>query len=60
MKRIMEILQHEVNEPTLYGWFHLMWLGIIIALGVFLIVKYRNSSEKTFKKIWLWNPNWNQ
>lgn len=51
MKRIMEILQHEVNEPTLYGWFHLMWLGIIIALGVFLIVKYRNSSEKTFKKI---------
>ena len=34
MKRLLEILQLEVQEPTLYGWFHLMWFGILIVLGI--------------------------
>ncbi len=51
MKRLLEILQLEVQEPTLYGWFHLMWFGILIVLGIILIKKYRNVEEKTYRKI---------
>ena len=51
MKRLLEILQLEVQEPTLYGWFHLMWFGILIVLGIILVKKYRNVEEKTYRKI---------
>ena len=48
---LLEILQLEMTEPTLYGWFHLMFFGIIGLLGFLIIWKFRKSSESTYRKI---------
>ena len=42
-----------MTEPTPYGWFHLMWIAIVIAVTVFLSVKFKNCDDKTFRKITL-------
>lgn len=39
--------------PTNYGWFHLMFIAIMIATTVLLIVFARNAKDKTFRRITL-------
>jgi hypothetical protein len=42
-----------MTTPTLYGWFHLLFLAITVIVAVVLIKKFKNPSEKTVRKILL-------
>lgn len=49
---VLNALDGKMTRPTAYGWFHLMFIGIMIALSVgagFLAAKKRN--EKCFKSV---------
>ncbi len=48
---IIEFLDYKIETPTPYGAFHLFFLILIIALSVFLCVKYKDVDEKKYKKI---------
>ncbi len=48
---VMKFLDSSMTKPTPYGWFHLMWLGLTIITTFLLIMFFRNSSEKTIRKI---------
>lgn len=52
-EKILSFLQFEMTEPTPYGWFHLMWIAIVIAVTVFLCVKFKNCDDKIFRRITL-------
>ena len=52
-ERILNFLDVQMIKPLPYGWFHLMMFAIMIALSIFLVIKYRNASDKTVKKILL-------
>ena len=43
-----------MEEPTSYGWFHIMMCGVTIALLVVYIVLWRKADEKTFRKVIFW------
>ena len=45
-ERILAILDKEMTEPTLYGWFHLMCLSIVIGLCIFVVLKCRRFTQK--------------
>ena len=51
--KLIEILQTEATCPTSYGWFHLVWVAIIIASTVSLCYFYRNADDKQYRKIML-------
>lgn len=51
MDKLLAILEAEMTEPTNYGWFHLMFIAIIVAATVFLCVKCRDVSDKHFRRI---------
>ena len=40
-----------MTEPIMYGWFHILALAIMFAVGVFLCWKCRNISDKKFRII---------
>ena len=50
-EQILHALSGEMTRPTNYGWFHLMFLAIIIGLTVFLCIKFKNASDKTYRRI---------
>ena len=37
--------------PKLYGWYHILCLALTVALTAFLILKFKNADDKTFRKI---------
>ena len=49
--KLYEFFDLSMTEPTNYGWFHLMFMAIIIATTVLLCVFFRNSNDKTMRKI---------
>ena len=49
--QIITFLDSDMPEPTLYGWFHLLFLAITIIVAILLIKKFKNPSEKTVRKI---------
>lgn len=51
IEKIIYGLSGEMPTPTMYGWFHLVALALIIALTVFLCWKGRDCSAKAFKWI---------
>ncbi|MBQ8145666.1 MAG: YwaF family protein, partial [Clostridia bacterium] len=51
LRGFLSILSAEMKEPTSYGWFHLMFVAIMIGVTVFLCLKFKNSSDKTFRII---------
>lgn len=48
---ILTILDVRMTEPTIYGWFHLLFIAITVAATIFLCKKFKNPSEKTTRKI---------
>lgn len=51
--QIMQFLETRMTTPTPYGWFHILWL-VITALGtMLLILRFRNASDKTVRRILL-------
>ena len=52
MVELFKFLELEFETaPGNYGWFHLLSLGIIIAITVLLIIFFRNASDKKFRTI---------
>ena len=49
--RILNLLEATMETPTNFGWFHLMFIAIAILSTVFLCVKFRNCSDKVFRRI---------
>ena len=52
-KIILKALEHEMTTPTNYGWFHLMFIGIIIITTVLLCIFFRKKEDKVIRKICL-------
>ena len=45
---LIEFLDAEMETPTMYGWFHLLFWGLTLGATVLLCVLHkRNPSEKT-------------
>lgn len=51
LRGFFSILSAEMKEPTSYGWFHLMFVAIMIGVTVFLCIKFKNASDKSFRII---------
>ncbi len=50
-EKIISALQGEMETPTNYGWFHLMFVAIIIASTVLLCKFFKDADDKTFRRI---------
>lgn len=44
--KILQILDTQMKEPTLFGWFHLLWLGIMVIASVLLGIWSRKANKK--------------
>ncbi len=51
--KILQFLQSEMPTPTNYGWFHLMWWGILLLSTILICVRFRDCDEKVFRRILL-------
>ena len=45
LEKIILLLDHQMTEPALFGWFHLLWLGITAA-AVFLACRFGPKASK--------------
>lgn len=52
-EKILHFLEGEMTRPGNYGWFHLMFMGIAIAVTVFLCLKFKDCDTKTVNRILL-------
>lgn len=49
LEKFIVALQVEMPEPTLYGWFHILWLAII-AIGITVVcLTCKNLTDKQFR-----------
>ena len=51
MQGFFDFLQIQMDKPANYGWFHLLFMAIIIAVTVLFIIKFKDCSDKTFRRI---------
>lgn len=51
LRSFLSLLSAKMEEPKSYGWFHLMFVAIMIGLTVFLCLKFKNSSDKALRII---------
>lgn len=50
-EKILAALDGKMTTPTIYSWFHIMWLIIVIAFVALVVLKCKNISDKTFRII---------
>lgn len=48
-EKVLYMLQKEMETPKPFGWFHLMWIFLVVISLVFLYKKRNNYSEKNLK-----------
>jgi len=53
IEKLIVFLQGTMEEPHSYGWFHILFILLIVALTVFLCIKYKDSSDKVVNVICL-------
>lgn len=53
MEFIFNLLEFEIETPTTFGWFHIMFLLITILVTVLFIIKFKNPTEKFINRIFL-------
>jgi hypothetical protein len=53
IEKILYFLQGEMDRPTSYGWYHILWIIISILFIIYFIVNRRKCNEKTLKKVLL-------
>lgn len=51
MYELLLWLQGEMTTPTNYSWFHIMFLVITVGVTVLLCLFFKDSDEKTFRRI---------
>ncbi|MBQ3235008.1 MAG: YwaF family protein [Clostridia bacterium] len=50
-EKLLHALQFRMTEPVSYGWFHLMWVAILVVFTVIMCLKFKDASDKTFRRI---------
>lgn len=50
-EKFLYFLQGEMERPTMYGWFHLLWILIALVLIVYFIRNKNMYNEKNLKRI---------
>ena len=53
MEFIFNLLEYEITTPTMYGWFHILFLALTIGVTVFFSLKYPNPSDKVLNRLFL-------
>lgn len=48
-EKFLYFLQGEMNSPEPYGWFHILWIFLVIISIVFLYIKRKNHNDKKLK-----------
>ncbi len=48
---IYKFFASEMETPLSFGWFHLIWVAIMIIATVFMCIKLKDCSDKTFRII---------
>lgn len=51
MEKVYNLFTLEMETPTNYGWFHIMFIAIVIAVTAILCAKFKDCSDKTFRRI---------
>lgn len=49
--KFLELLDSQMNTPNSYGWFHFLFIGIIIVVTTLLCIFYKDCNKRTFKLI---------
>lgn len=49
--KILEILDAEMTTPTMYGWFHILWLVLSIGVAVLLCYLYKKGYIKNVRGV---------
>ena len=49
--RILQILDTQMTVPSLFGWYHVLWLGIVVAASLALGLRGHNRSFDNVRKI---------
>lgn len=52
-EKFVHLFEGLMTRPTNYGWFHLMFIGIVIVATVLICIGFKNCSDKTFRRIML-------
>ena len=50
-KGLLAFCEAEMGETSSYGWFHFLCVGLAIAFTVFMCICFRDSSDKTLRRI---------
>lgn len=50
-ERFLYFLEGKMQIPTSFGWFHLMFVGLVILFTIFLCIKFRDCDDKIFRRI---------
>lgn len=50
---ILKSLEHEMTTPTNYGWFHLMFIGLVIVATVLVCYFFKDKNDKVIRRICL-------
>lgn len=48
---LLKFFKLEMTRPNSYGWFHLMFIALVIVATTLLIIFFKNSKDKTFRRI---------
>ena len=51
LNKLIEILSTQMTKPTLFGWFHLMFLAITFAVAILLCFLYKKGVIKNVRKV---------
>ena len=51
LQKILEIMDADMQVPGLYGWFHLLSLGLTVALTAVLCLTHKNGNEDRVRRV---------
>lgn len=50
---LLEFLDAQMERPTMYGWFHLLFFAASVALGILLCIRYKQAEDGFLRKLLL-------
>lgn len=50
-QQILRFLDSKMAVPGMYGWFHLLWLSIVLFSTILICIKMRSASRKTVRML---------
>ena len=50
-KEILQFLNLDMETPTMFGWFHILFFALSIGIGVLLCILYKEGTEKQARRI---------